>query len=103
MGQICITETSWIHEEHFLDEWNDDGSCVGWHGECERMCCTTVSSLSLDSSEGANANLDTGATVDTFLVNIDQEELEMKVPMTGSQMSKLGNFKDSMKRANLHT
>ena len=37
------------------------------------MCCTTVSSLSLESSEWANANLDTGATVDTFLVNFDRE------------------------------
>ena len=41
---------------------------VVWHGECERMCCTTVSSFSLESSEEAKANLDTGATVDTFLV-----------------------------------
>ena len=31
MGQVCITETSWIHEEWSLDEWNDDLSCDGWH------------------------------------------------------------------------
>ena len=94
MGQVCITETSWIHEEWSLDEWNDDGSVVGWHEDCERMGCTTVSSFSLESSEIANANLDTGATVDTFLVNFDREGV--------GYMSKLGNFKDSMKRANLH-
>ena len=38
MGQVCITETSLIHEEWSLDErnndwsldeWNDQGSCVG--------------------------------------------------------------------------
>ena len=68
MGQVCITETSWIHEEWSADEWNDDWSCVGWHEDCERMCCTFVSSFSLESSERENMNLDTGATVNTFVV-----------------------------------
>ena len=40
MGQVCITETSLIHDElspdernndWSLDEWNDEGGCVGWH------------------------------------------------------------------------
>ena len=73
MRQVRITETSWIHEDRSLDEWNDDGVCVGWHEDCERMCCTTVSSFSLESSEKVAANLDTGATFDTFLVNFDRE------------------------------
>ena len=54
MGQVCITETSWIHEEWSPDEWNDDGSCVGWHENSERMCFTR--------SAG-----------DTFLVKFDRE------------------------------
>ena len=52
---------------------NDDWSCVEWHEDLERMCCTSVSSFSLESSERVNANLDTGATVDTFLANFDRE------------------------------
>ena len=54
MGQVCITETSWIHEEWSLDEWNDDLSCDGWHEDCDQMFCTSVSSLSFDSSERVN-------------------------------------------------
>ena len=73
MGQVCTTETSWIHEEWSPDEWNEDGSCVGWHEDCERRCCTTVSSFSLESSERMNANLDTRATVDLSLVKFDRE------------------------------
>ena len=82
MGQVCITETSLIHKEWSLDErhddwsldeWNDDWSCVGWHEDYERMCSTSVSSFSLESSERVNANLDTGVTVDTFLANFDRK------------------------------
>ena len=82
MGQVCITETSWIHEEWNPDEWNDDGSLdewnddwsgVGWHEDCEQTYNTSVSSLSLESSEWVSANLDTGATVDTFSVNFDRK------------------------------
>ena len=56
MGQVCITETSWIHEEWSADEWNDDWSCVGWHEDCER----TASLFSLESSETVDTNLDIG-------------------------------------------
>ena len=73
MGQVCITETSWIHEEWSPDEWNDDGSCVGWHEDCEQVCCRTVSSCSLESVERVNVNLDRGATVDLSLKKIDRE------------------------------
>ena len=85
MGQVCITETSLIHKEWSpdernndwsLDEWNDDWSCVEWHEDYERMCCTSASSFPLERSERANENLDTGATVDTFLVNFDREGVE---------------------------
>ena len=27
LGQVCYTETLWIHEEWSADEWNDDWSC----------------------------------------------------------------------------
>ena len=45
VGQVHTTDTSWIHEERSLgdwndgwrsDEWNDDWSCVGWHEDCEQ-------------------------------------------------------------------
>ena len=110
MGQVCITETSWNHEEWNPDEWNDDGSLdewnddwsgFGWHEDCEQTYNTFVSSLSLASSEWVNANLDTGATVDTFPSRIlIEKEKEMEVSLTGSQMSKVGNLKDMMKSAN---
>ena len=82
MGQVCTTETSWIHDEWSphewndgwsLDEWNDDWSGVGWHEDCEQTYNTSVSSFSLESSAGVNANLDTGAAVNAFLVNFDRE------------------------------
>ena len=82
MRQVCIKVTSLTHKEWSpdgrnddwsLDEWNDDWSCVEWHEEYERMCCTSVSSFPLESSERVKANLDTGATVDTFLANFDRE------------------------------
>ena len=82
MGQVCTTETSWIHEEWSdeewndnwsLDEWNDDWSGVGWHEDCEQTYSTSVSSFSLESSERVNANLDTGATVNTVLLNFGPE------------------------------
>ena len=86
------------HDDWSLDEWNDDWSCVGWHEDYERMCSTSVSSFSLESSERVNANLDTGVTVDTSLANFDRKGVgDMEGSMTGSQMSKLGNFKDTMK------
>ena len=67
------TTGSWIHGEWSLDGWHDDGSCVGWHEDCERMCCTTVSSFSLESSERVNVNLDTGVAVDLYPVKFDRE------------------------------
>ena len=75
MGQVCITERSWIQEERSVDEWNGDWRCVGWHEDCERMCCTSVRSFSLESSKRVNANLDTGAAVNTFPASFDREEL----------------------------
>ena len=75
MGQVCTSETSWIHDQwsHWndgwsLDEWNDDWSGVGWHEDCEQTYNTFVSSFSLESSELVNTNLDTRATVNEFLV-----------------------------------
>ena len=44
-----------------------DWSGVGWHEDCEQTYNTSVSSFSLESSEWAKMNLDTGATVNTFL------------------------------------
>ena len=82
MGQACTTEPSWIHDEWSphewndgwsLNEWNGDWSGVGWHADCEQTYNTSVSSFSLDSSEWVNANIDTGATVNAFLVNFDRE------------------------------
>ena len=46
---------------------------VEWHEDYERMCRTSVSSFPLESSERVKANLDTGATVDTFLASFDRE------------------------------
>ena len=77
MGQVCTTETwnpdEWSLDERnddwSLDEWNDDWSRVEWREDYERMCCTTVRSFSLESSERVNASQDTGATSDTFLTN----------------------------------
>ena len=54
------TGTSLIHKEWSLEErnndwsldvWNDERSCVGWHEDYERMCCTTASSFSLGTQE----------------------------------------------------
>ena len=54
MGQVCTTETSWIHDEWSpdewndgwrLDEWNDDWSGVVWHEDCEQTYNTSVSSF----------------------------------------------------------
>ena len=82
MGQVCITETSLIHEERTpdernndlsLDDWNNDKSCVGWHEAYERICCTTVSSFPLESSERVTADRDTRSTGNTFLVKFDRE------------------------------
>ena len=39
------------------------------------MCRTSVSLFSLESSERATMNLDTGATVSTILVNFDRERV----------------------------
>ena len=89
MGHFRTTEKSWIHEEWSPDEWNNDWSLdkwndewigVGWHENYERLCNTsvdrTISSFSFESPERVNANLDTGATVDTFLSNFDREGVE---------------------------
>ena len=82
MGQVCTTETSWIHDEWSLDEWNDgwrldkwndDWSGVGWHEDCEQTYNTSASSFSFVSSERVNTNLDTGASVNMFQVNFDRE------------------------------
>ena len=42
-------------------------------------------------------NLDIGVAVNTFPSNFGPEGVEMEVSTTGSQMVKLGNFKDAMK------
>ena len=82
MGQVCTTETSWIHDGWSPDEWNDgwslderndDWSGVRWHEDCEQTYNTSVGSFSLESSEWANTNLDTGAALNAFLVNYDPE------------------------------
>ena len=74
VGQVCTTETSWIHDEWdddewndgwSLDEWNDDWSGVGWHEDCEQTYNTSVRSFSHESSEWVNTNLDTGAVNST--------------------------------------
>ena len=73
MGQVCITETSLIHEEWSPDErnndwsldvWNDEGRCVGWHDDCEQTYDTSASSFFLESSEWVKMN--TGAAINTF-------------------------------------
>ena len=77
MGQVCITETSLIHEEWgpdernndwSLDEWNDEGSCVGWHEDYERMCFTTANSFPFESSERVTADRDTRSTGNAIFV-----------------------------------
>ena len=82
MGQVDTADTSWIHEEWSqdernedwsFDEWNDDRSFVGWREDCEQTYDTSVSSFSLGSSEWVKANLDTGATINTFPVNFGPE------------------------------
>ena len=82
MGQVCITETSLIHEEWdpdernndwSLDEWNDEGSCVGWHEDYERMCFTTANSFPFESSERVTADRDTRSTGNAIFVKFDRE------------------------------
>ena len=82
MGQVCITETSLIHEEWgpdemnndwSLDEWNDEGSCVGWDEDYERMCFTAASSFPFESSERVTADTDTRSTGNTIFVKFDRE------------------------------
>ena len=72
MGQVCTTDTSWIHEEWrpdewndgwSLDEWNGEWNCVAWREDCEQ---THVSSVSSFSPEWVKTKLDTGAAVITF-------------------------------------
>ena len=68
MGQGCTPETSLIHDECSPNEW---WCWMAW--DCEQTYNTSVSSFSLESSEWANANLDTGATVNAFPVNFYRE------------------------------
>ena len=84
MGQVCITETSLIHEEWgpdernndwSLDEWNDEGSCVGWHEDYERMCFTTANSFPFESSESVTADRDTRSTGNAIFVKFDRERV----------------------------
>ena len=67
-----------------LDEWNDDWSSVGWHEGGEQAYDTSASSFSLgglDVSatsspkrfEWVKMNLDTGAAVNTFPLNLCPE------------------------------
>ena len=51
MGQFCIIETPLIHEGWSHDEQIDEGSCVGWHEDWERLCCISASSFPLESSK----------------------------------------------------
>ena len=53
----------------FVDERNDDWSCVGWHEEGEQTRGTSLTSFSLESSKWVKMNLDTGAAVNTFPSN----------------------------------
>ena len=82
MVQVFTTDTSWIHEKWSpdewddgwsLDEWNDDWNCVGWHEDCEQEHDTSASSFSLESTEWAKMNLDTGVAVNTFPSNFGPE------------------------------
>ena len=58
---------------------------------------TFVSAFSLESSELVNTNQDTGATVNTFLMNFDGEGVgDGSFCGTGSPMAKFGN-KDAIK------
>ena len=73
-----------LAREKSFDEWNDDGSSVGWHEGWEQMCDTSASSFSLgvlDVSatsspkqfEWVKMNRDTGAAVNTFPLNFGPE------------------------------
>ena len=65
-----------------VDEWNDHWSCVGWHeGGWEQTYDTSASSFSLGGLdlgamrspkrfEWVKMNLDTGAAVNTFPLNL---------------------------------
>ena len=106
MGQVYTTDTSWIHVEWSidewndgwsLDEWNDDWSCAGWNEGCGQARDTSVSSFSLESFERVKMKLDTRAAVNTLHRTLVQKEQEMEVSITGSQTVKLGNFQDTMK------
>ena len=57
-----------------LDDWNDDGSSVGWHEDWEQTCETSVNPLSIESfdfvdqsgprrAEWVKMNLDTGGAM----------------------------------------
>ena len=107
MGQVCITETSLIHKECCpherndgwgLDEWNDDWSCVEWRTDVLYVCNFIYS---LESSEWVNTNLDTGAAVNTFLVDFDRERVGDGSLYDWIPYGDLSNFKDMMKMANL--
>ena len=121
MRRVCATDTSLIHDEWSPDEWNDgwsldesnDRSSVAWHEECEQTYDTSASSFSLgglDVSatsspkrfEWAKMNLDTGAAVNTFPLNLVQKEQEMEdsigLPVVnGFLMVELGSSKDTTK------
>ena len=93
MGHVCTTDTSWIRDEGrpdewndgwSLDEWNHDWSSVGWYEDCEQTSDTSASSFSLESFdfsaqsspkrfELVKMNLDTGAAINTLLVNFSPE------------------------------
>ena len=76
MGQLCITETSLIHEEWSPDENDcslDEGSCVGWHEDYERLCNTSVCTFASSSSERVTADRDTRSAGNTFLGKFDRE------------------------------
>ena len=89
-AQTCPTDNSWINDgwsldgwnDHWsFDAWNDDWSSVGWHEGWEQTSNTSASSFSLGGLDlGATSstklfewvkmNLDTGAAVNTFPVNV---------------------------------
>ena len=83
-AQTCTTDNSWFHGGWSYDEWNDGWSSVGWHEGWEQTCDTSASSFLLGSLdlgatsspkrfERAKMNLDTGAAVNTFLLNFGPE------------------------------